>query len=171
MGKNINANQGPNCHSYLSRGAKVSGGTSEIIDIDSPEGWCKFYGVKVSKGMALVYKAVDSNYMSERGTSYAPGSTPQAPDWDGGIKECGGGLHFSPTPRMALCFNSSATKFLGCWVKLGDLRGGNESDHYPEKCKSKGVAVPCFEVDINGEVMGKRKFPLKGLNGELKSPS
>ena len=79
---------------------------------------------------------------------YAPGETPEAPDWRDDTS-CGGGLHFSPTPRQASDYLWGATRWVKVGVELATLRpildGGTP------KCKVPKVVVPCVEVDINGD--------------------
>ena len=103
---------------------------------------------KKRESVALVYKAVNDDFSSPYGTSYAPGTVPVAPDWDGGIRECGGGLHFSPTPAHALSFHSDAKRFLACPVALSDISVHKDAA-YPEKIKARGCCMPVYEVDIH----------------------
>ncbi len=118
----------------------------------TPAEWCEFYGVAVVDGIATLYKAVESDWRGERKTSvtYRPGEQPQAPDWDGGEAECGGGLHFSPRPAMALRFCVGAEHFLACQVRLSEMAVHPGGSH-PTKCKAVGVCAPLVEVDIDGE--------------------
>ena len=112
--------------------------------------WLENYALKPAKGIVVLYKGVDANYNSEHGTNYAPGSTPSASDWDGGKRECGGGLHFSPAPAMALKF-TNAKKFVACPVKVSEIRHPKKDDAYPDKVKAQRVVKPgCYEVDIHG---------------------
>lgn len=111
--------------------------------------WCEFYGVKVIRGCAILFKALDSNFNSPHGANYSPGSKPVADDWDGGDRECGGGLHFSPHPAMAKSFNMSAEKYAACPVKLDDIVV-HPNGSSPEKVKAEKVSRPCYEVDIHG---------------------
>ncbi len=116
----------------------------------TPRQWCEHHGVSVEKGIATLYKALNDDFTSPRGMSYAPGTAPTAPDWDGGKAECGGGLHFSPTPRHAREFHRDAKRYAACPVRLKDMvvhLGGD----YPEKVKARQVAQPCYEVTIDGE--------------------
>ena len=117
-------------------GAKVTGGRQTKVRITTAHDWCDYYGIKVKNGVAILYKALDNDFTSPRGTSYAPGTTPVAPDWDGGKAECGGGLHFSPSPMLAAEFHSSATKFAGCPIALKDL-AIHPNGSYPHKVKAK----------------------------------
>jgi hypothetical protein len=119
------------------------------VDRSTPEKWCEYYGVEIEDGIALIYKAVRNNYVSKRGMSYAPGTCPEAPDWDGPARECGGGLHFSPCPSMARTFDEEATRYLACPVRL-DETVVHPDGAYPDKCKAKRVALPCWEVELDG---------------------
>ena len=120
----------------------------------TPAEWCEFYGIEVADGIAILYKAVDDDYSTHnarpKSIFYTPGNTPSAPDWDGGLAECGGGLHFSPSTQMALSFNSSAKKFVGCPVRVEDIVV-HPKGQYPEKVKAKGCTAPVFEVNRKGE--------------------
>ena len=97
----------------------------------------------------MLYKAVSDEYKSTRGFLYEPGSTPVAEDWDGGERECGGGLHWCSTPRGARKFFLKATRFLACPVAIVDL-AVHQDAQYPDKIKGRGCCAPIFEVDIDG---------------------
>ena len=116
----------------------------------TPKEWCEHYGVDVTKGVAVLYKALNADFISPRGMSYAPGTIPIAPDWDGGKAECGGGLHFSPHPKMALAFNPGAKLFAACPVKLTDIAVHPDGD-YPEKVKASKCCASVWQVDRNGK--------------------
>ena len=136
---------------------KVQGGV--IIEpplLSTPELWCEFYGVDVVDGVATVFKGVNDMYRTGKpyNFSYAIGTTPEAPDWDGGNQECGKGLHFSPHPQMTLEFKPDATKFVACPVRLSDM-SVHPNGLYPQKCKAKGLCAPCYEVDRNGKRIEK----------------
>jgi len=130
---------------------KVTGGVQiKVPPIKTAEEWCEFYGVPIKRGIAILYKAVNDVYYPTHNIAYVPGTKPVAPDWDGGKEECGGGLHFSPTPGHALEFNSNATKFVACPVKLSEIVVHFPAE-YPDKVKAPRVYRPCYEVDINGK--------------------
>src|SRR3990167_4215754 len=112
--------------------------------------WCKFHGVTVNAGVALLYKAVDADYKSPHGMSYAPKTRPKAEDWDDGKAECGGGLHFSPTPGHALSFHNAARRFIACGVKVSEIVVHPDGS-YPEKIKAPRVSGACYEVDRYGK--------------------
>jgi hypothetical protein len=122
----------------------------EPPDISTPAKWCDYYGASVEDGVATLYKALEEDFTASHGMSYAPGSQPTAPDWDGGERECGGGLHFSPTPMHALEFNQDAKRFVGCPVNLADIVV-HPDGAYPQKVKAPGCCGPCFEVDRDGK--------------------
>ena len=131
-------------------GAQIEGG--QRIQCPAPataEAWCNHYGVEIEDGCARIYKALNDDFTSPHGVSYAPGTTPVAADWDGGECECGGGLHFSPTPGHALSFHPQAKRFAACLVSLADI-AVHPDGAYPEKVKARAVAKPCIEVDIHG---------------------
>ena len=116
-------------------------------EISTVEDWCAYHGVTVKDGVAIVYKAVRDDYRSYHGFLYPLGGAPECPDWDGGAAECGGGLHFSPSPGTALSFDASATRFLACPVALADMRVPKTTDEYPFKIKARRICGPIVEVD------------------------
>ncbi len=123
-------------------------------DISTALKWCSYHGVAVADGVATLFKAVRADFHSQWGTAYTPGTTPQAPDWDGGEKECGGGLHFSPTPGHARGFDSTATRYVACPVALADIVTHPDGD-FPDKVKARWVVAPgCYEVARDGKRMG-----------------
>ena len=135
--------------------SKVKGGKIiRIPVITTAVQWCKFYGVEIKSGVAVMFKAVRNDFKSKRGMEYTPGSTPKAPDWDNGKEECGGGLHFSPRPFMALKFDLEATRFVGCPIKVSEIVVHKDAQ-YPDKIKAPRVYKPCFEVDIDGNPIRK----------------
>ena len=129
----------------------IEGGQKHIaVKPKTAKEWCLFWGVKVTKSIAVVFKGVNKDWVSPKGTSYKPGTSPVAPDWDGGKVECGGGLHFSPCPSMTLEFNAAAEKFVACPIKLQDIVVHPDGS-YPQKIKAKGVTGgKCYEVDREG---------------------
>jgi hypothetical protein len=135
------------CHSR--RATIVGGGviidhTQEPTD---PTAWCAYHEIEVADGIATVYKAVGDNWISPHGTSYAPGTLPEAADWRDD-NDCGGGLHFSLSPVEATAYHREATRWLAVGVSVADLRpilGGTP------KCKAPRVATPCRPVTIDGD--------------------
>jgi hypothetical protein len=114
--------------------------------------WLEFYGIEVEDGVAILYKAVGHGYESRQGITYKPGEATVAPDWDGGVRECGGGLHFSPHPQFALDFRPDAEHFLACPVKVEDI-AFHPNGNYPQKVKARGLCGPAVEVDGTGEAI------------------
>ena len=134
----------------------VLGGT--VIQVRRPTTlveWAAFYGTPITDGQVLLYKAVRDDYRSYHGLLYEPGKIAEAPDWDGGAKECGGGLHFSPHPAMALEFDREATRFVACPVALEDCRPPSEDDAYPAKLKARRICGPIVEVDRYGKPVAR----------------
>jgi hypothetical protein len=145
------------CHAYLRhKQASAEGGMVTEAIVSTPQEWCDYHGVKVTDGIAIVYKGVRECYGSNRDPQfkYLPGTTPQAPAWND--RECSDGLHFSPCPSMTLEFISDAKRFLACPVKVSDMLIHFEGS-YPHKCKVPGVAAPIWEVDIHGNKIEQEK--------------
>ncbi len=131
----------------------VKGG--QIINAIKPQTaqeWCEFYALEVNDNIVVLYKAVTANYTSLHGMRYMPGTIPEASDWDGGELECGGGLHFSPTPFMAKMFKCDAVRFVACPINITDIVVHPNGD-YPQKIKARGCYAPVWEVDINGKAI------------------
>jgi hypothetical protein len=132
------------------RGVELSGGTArEAGRPRTAAEWCVHYGVPVENGVATLYKAVDENFDSYHGTSYRPGSEPYADDWDGGERECGHGLHFSPRPTFALPVPEDQMRFVACPVRVEDIVI-HPDGAYPNKVKARAVCGPVHEVDEDG---------------------
>jgi hypothetical protein len=132
----------------------TGGGFISRKDISTPAKWCDFYGARVSGGVAILFKAVKQDFTppchTGNGVVYSPGTSPVAPDWDGGKAECGGGLHFSPNIPATLKFHSDNPRWMACPVALADLVV-HPDGQYPEKVKARGCAAPIWEVDRDGE--------------------
>ncbi len=136
---------------------KINGGIQvEIPKIKTAEEWCEYWGVEVKDGVAILYKGTDDDYSTFCARSadiyYRPGETPRAPDWDNGKKECGGGLHFSPTPFHVFEFRCDVSHFIACPVRVDEIVVHYPAG-YPEKVKAPRVYKPCYEVDINGNLI------------------
>jgi hypothetical protein len=131
--------------------AITEGGVLVVVPpITTAEDWCDYYGAKVTDGIATLYKVVRADYRSQHGFLYQPGTSPEAPDWDGGVAECGGGLHFCAHPIAALDFDGEATKFLACPVALADIVVHHPAG-YPHKIKARRICGPIVEVDRYGK--------------------
>ncbi len=133
----------------------ISGGV--VIDIPVPTTateWCDFHGVELRDGdeVAILFKALGDDLVASHDFAYEVGKTPAAPDWDGGVAECGAGLHFSPTPWQALQFRRDATRFLACPVRVADIVV-HPDGMYPQKVKAPGCCEPIWEVDIDGKAV------------------
>jgi hypothetical protein len=135
--------------------ARATGGVVlELPDLRSVENWLDFWGVSVSSGSdqentVTLFKAVDENFKSEKGMSYAPGETPSAPDFST-ANACGGGLHLCAHPRASLNYFRSATKFVACEVNVADIVVITDSDGRSDKVKVAKV-LKCVEVDADGK--------------------
>ena len=130
---------------------RVTGGKqTRRPGIKTAADWCAYYGVPVKKGVAVLYTAVRANYKThQHGFDYTPGTTPVAPDWDGGSPECGNGLHFSPSPAMARAFDYDAEKYVACPVALADIAVHTDGE-FLQKVKARTCAGPVWEVDEDG---------------------
>jgi hypothetical protein len=128
----------------------LTGGTiidhTGVKDFNASE-WCAYHGVKVIRGVATLYKAVNDKWTTGRGFDYSPGSKTKSPDWSD-TDDCGGGLHFCPTPVHALAYFTQATKFIAVGVKVSELRP--ITGDMP-KAKAPRVFRACVEVDIDGK--------------------
>jgi len=116
------------------------------LDISDAKSWCEYHGVEIKRGIATLYKAVNDQWTTDRGTDYSPGSKPACDDFTD-TDECGGGLHFGPTPVHALSYNRAATKFVAVGVRVSELRpisGGTA------KAKAPRVVRACVQVDEAG---------------------
>ena len=112
--------------------------------------WMEEYSIQVTDGVAIVYKAVGSDFKSQRGEDYTPGTTPECDRWDTSV-ECGGGLHVCGTPHHALGFYTEAKRFVALPVVVDSIAHWPNGD-YPTKVKVPRVVAPgCYEVDINGK--------------------
>jgi hypothetical protein len=152
FGKNI-VKLSPHCHAFRhSAKAKITGGNVTEAILKTPQDWCDYYGVKVYRGLARVYKSLHKDFYNpyNRSLCYAVGTKLKAPDWDGGKNECHGGLHFSPTPRHAQQFYCSEdARYVEMWVSLKEM-AVHFDGLYPQKAKAKRVMKPIVEVDIDG---------------------
>ena len=131
--------------------ATATGGVVIFVEVPrTPAEWCDYYGAKQDGETAILFKAVGDDYASPHGTIYAPGTMPEAKDWDGGERECGGGLHFCAHPAAALTYSPGATKFVACPVRLADI-AVHKNPLHPNKVKARRVCAPTYEVDRHGK--------------------
>ena len=134
-------------HKLWSHVGTVDGGILiEVPKIDTTEKWIEWHGLEVDDGTVTLYKAVQETYETQNGVMWNPGLTPECDDWDP-EPICGGGLHFSPTPRHALRYRTNAERFIGCHVRLSELVVHAEDSN---KAKAPRVAGPVWEVDRYG---------------------
>jgi len=140
----------PNFKGKLDTAPNFKGAIVRVPEIHTPEEWCEFYGAEIKDGLAILHKAVRKDFRSSHDFLYEPGTTPAAPDWDGGQAECGGGLHFCATPHHGLHFDPQATRFMACPVRLDEIVI-HPSAQYPNKIKAPRVSGPIYEVDIDGK--------------------
>ena len=115
------------------------------LDLCDVEQWLDYHGVTVTEDpehgrVATVYKAVNNEWTTDRGTIYAPGDTPEAPDWEA-TRVCGQGLHFGPSTRHSRQYLPDATRYVRCGVRVDEMVA------LDDKCKARRVVVPCVEVD------------------------
>jgi hypothetical protein len=103
---------------------------------DLPREWCKQHGLRVRNGCVTLWKAVDSNFTSNHGAVYRPRTTVTASDYRPTL-DCGQGLHFGPTPDVALRYHHAVngTVVLKCRVPLDSLIP------LGDKCKAKSCYV------------------------------
>jgi hypothetical protein len=129
---------------------EISGGVvHRVPPILSPGDWCERYDIPVTVGVAVLYKCVSDNFKSFWSGDYTPGTIPVAIDWDDGERECGGGLHFCPTPGHARGYQIG-TKYVACPVLLADIAVHPNPKH-PDKVKARGCCAPVYEVDYDGK--------------------
>ena len=128
----------------------ISGGVAyRVVPPKTPAEWCACYEAMVNDGQAVLFKAVHDDFRSAHNFAYVPGTIPVAPDWGGGIAECGSGLHFCSQPFIASGYDTSATKFIACPVSLSDM-AVVDNPQYPDKIKAKGCCGPVWECDEDG---------------------
>ena len=140
---------------HLHDGATCDGGVQIVVtNPQTVSEWCDWYGAEVIGENAKLFKAVDATYKSPRGGCYAPGTQTVAADWDGGEKECGGGLHFSASPIDATEFNSSASKFVACLVPLSEI-AVHPNGRSPQKVKARSC-WNWYECDRYGKQIGEK---------------
>jgi hypothetical protein len=152
-GDNVEATEGVAVMTHEQGVATAAASVPTSTRPRTAEEWCRYYGVPVADGIAVLYKAVDDDFNSYHGMSYQPGTEPQAPDWDGGERECGGGLHFSPRPTFALAAPEDEVRFVACPVRVAEVVV-HDPAVYPEKVKTPRVCAPVYEVDEDGSRTG-----------------
>ncbi|WP_244933060.1 DUF7666 domain-containing protein [Micromonospora tulbaghiae] len=127
------------------------------LDLANPAAWCDHHGVTVTDGTAVLYKALGDDLTAgqEYGkpTVYTVGQTVTCDDWSD-TNDCGGGLHFSPTPHQASQYHYDASRWLAVEVDVATLRPITEGGTPKAKAKSCRVLreVDAFGRLIAGEV-------------------
>ncbi len=121
----------------------------DLRDLDETnlDTWAGLHGCARDGATLTLYKAVRSDLRSYHGFRYPIGETVSDPLWRDD-HDCGGGLHFSPTPVMAAGYDDKATRFLECRVRAADVRTVPGSGAAKLKARS---AVVVREVTITGE--------------------
>jgi hypothetical protein len=130
---------------------KVRGGVLiQVPDLDQCDAatWLDYHGVDHDGTSVTLFKAVTADLTARDGFGYPLGETVTAPDWDGGERRCGGGLHFGPTPRHAESNAATdVTRYLAVRVAVADLVPLGAG-----KCKAPSCEV-LHEVDRDGEAL------------------
>jgi len=134
-----------------SKRAKITGGViidHTDVDLSTAAAWLDDHGVDIADGHVTIYKAVNADLRSDHGFDYPIGAEVVAPDWrpDG---DCGGGLHFGPTPTHAEAYcKAFPVRYLACRVAVADLipivNGFGTAN-----CKARAATV-LYEVDMVG---------------------
>jgi hypothetical protein len=134
-----------------SNDAEVRGGVQILCEpakAMAPDKWCAFNLIEVdSDGMAHLYKVTDDNGVSEHGGVYVVGQTIDDTDNWVDDRECGHGLHASPTPEMArtYCKRLKGVRFFEVTCHVSELRPLDT-----DKCKAPRLHV-LREVNEYGE--------------------
>ena len=89
------------------------------VDRSDPQTWADLHGARVTRGRITVYKGVAADLRSAYGVRYPIGETVTCDDWNPAA-ECGGGLHFSPSPTSTESY-CTPVRYLECTVKLADV--------------------------------------------------
>ena len=129
--------------------AHIEGGVlidHTAVDQSDPATWASYTGAQITEETVTVYKAVRDDLKSRHGALYAIGSEVSCDDFED-TDACGHGLHFSPSPAQAFAYDTSATRFLECTIKLSELRPITDSTTAKAKAPRAFVAR---EVDIAG---------------------
>jgi hypothetical protein len=122
---------------------KISGNATKVYQ--KKESYTKQNFVDLfKKGKLILYKSVNPETECDFFTGkikYETGKTVGCPDWDSNAnRQCGGGLHLSPTPAMALSYNQGKIKV--CEVKIKNF-----------VVYSKDITkVRCKEVTVIGDL-------------------
>ena len=97
----------------------------------------------------VLYKRTSADYSTRNNIRYVPGTEVVAPDWDGGVAECGGGLHLCPHAAQCDQFRSSdGDRYVACEVALADI-AVHAQPQFPDKVKARAVRV-LYECNRDG---------------------
>lgn len=104
-------------------------------------------------GTVRLYKAVDDKFMSHRSkkaitygydsrmtSPYTVGATLTAPDFKK-VRDCGNGLHLSPTPVAAAKYHMSATRYVEVQINKDDIVPLHSYSGDAPKCKVHTLKV------------------------------
>jgi hypothetical protein len=126
---------------------RVDGGVQiRVPHLTDAAAWCNYHDIPGDGETVVLFKAVRDDWRSAHGTSYASGAAPVADDWEPS-RSCGGGLHLVARPWEGCRYDSEASRFVACRVRLDEVVVIDV-----EKVKVPRV-LECFEVDIDGEVV------------------
>lgn len=142
---------------YVEPGAEVDGGVQIIVKPPTNgKEWAEDYGAVIDGDTLIVAKASYEYGATTNGVVYEVGKVVIAPDWDGGLRECGGGLHFCATHREAREYIAGASRFFWCAIPADEISIiGNPT--MPNKIKVSSCYV-LAECDINGNVIDPTEF-------------
>ncbi|MCZ7376516.1 DUF7666 domain-containing protein [Micromonospora sp. WMMC250] len=114
-------------HLHSGQGTVTGGVIIDVtqLDLTTPAAWCDHNGLTITDGTVVLYKALEADLTAGREygkpTVYTVGETVTCDDW-ADTDDCGGGLHFSPTPHQAAQYCYSATRWLAVEVDVATLR-------------------------------------------------
>jgi hypothetical protein len=118
----------------------------------TPKEYLLSCGVEIKNQYAILYKSVEKNFDSNHkpAVNYAIGKEVVAPDWNPDTtKECGGGLHLSPSIMQAISFFDAGT-YLSCRVNIKDIAPFPAFARYPDKIRVR-ACTPLYQVNKEGE--------------------
>jgi len=120
--------------------AKASGGiiVKAYEQPTNPWEWCKATNVIIRAGYAYLYKRVSGDLTTRNGFKYTLRTKVIAPDFNK-ENECGGGLHFCPTPPQCDQFRDDGP-YIKCRVPLDEMVIHSRPE-YPDKIKARSCYV------------------------------
>jgi hypothetical protein len=98
------------------------------------------HGLKEEDKSIILYKIVNNDYSDfyTGKVKYKVGEEVACNDWSNKDRECGGGLHLSPTPEFAMKYHQG--KVLKCKVKIKDIKVYSKCS-FADKVRCKKVFV------------------------------